>query len=280
MALLIRQEESPVALRAGVFSVGIHGLLILVLVFSFHIKTDTSMNVAQVELWDTLPTQNPKPVAKVTPPEPVVKPEPTPPVEPPKPVVEEKPQEEAPPKADIVVKKEPIKPAKPEKKDEKKPLPKVEDTPKVEKKPEVDKKPKETPKKQDDALKKLQASLLEEDSKADVPPTDNSAAKAAQAAALKGEINQYVDRVKLKIYGNINRQLCGNGKPVIIYNLHLMATGDLSGKPKLMKTSGNQACDEAIERAILQSDPLPKPPTEIFSEVREMEITFRPNDDV
>lgn len=278
MAYLIRQEESPVALRAGLFSVGMHALLIVVLVFSFRIKQDTTANVAQVELWDTLPSPVAKPVAKVKPPEPEVKPPPA--VEPPKPVVEEKPQEEAPPKPDIALKKEPIKPVKPEKKDEKKPLAKVEETPKPEKKPEVEKKPKESPKKQDDALKKLQESLLEEDSKADVPPTDNSAAKAAQAAALKGEINQYVDRIKAKIYGNINRQLCGSGKPVIIYSLHLMATGDLNGKPKLLKTSGNQACDEAIERAILQSDPLPKPPTEIFSEVREMEIKFRPNDDV
>ncbi|CAN0496040.1 unnamed protein product, partial [Phaeothamnion confervicola] len=46
---------------------------------------------------------------------------------------------------------------------------------------------------------------------------------------------------------------------------------------KLKKSSGNQAYDQAVERATLKSSPLPKPDRgELFA--RELTLRFRPLD--
>jgi colicin import membrane protein len=40
------------------------------------------------------------------------------------------------------------------------------------------------------------------------------------------------------------------------------------------------ACDDAVERAILESQPLPVPSqAEVFSQFRELKLKFRPNED-
>ncbi|MDH4234089.1 MAG: TonB C-terminal domain-containing protein, partial [Gallionella sp.] len=45
----------------------------------------------------------------------------------------------------------------------------------------------------------------------------------------------------------------------------------------LEKSSGNAAYDNAVERAILKSDPLPLPPDPaLFKEFRVLKLKFRP----
>jgi colicin import membrane protein len=265
---MIRKRENPVAWRAGLFSVLVHGLLLGILVVSVNWKSVRPMNVAEVELWDALPapTVKPAPAPKSEP----IKPEPAP--EKPEPVkVEPAPKPEMTEKADIALKaKKPeiVKPEPPAK-----PEPPKEDP---------DLKKKELQKKQQEALKKLQQSLLEEDSKAmqqeaKQQVADADAAKASQANA--GEVDKYIAQITNKIRHNVNRQLCGNGKPELEVAISLIPTGEVIGNPKLLKTSGIASCDEAVERAILQSQPLPLPSKpELFNQFRELKLKFRPND--
>jgi len=261
----IRAHENPLAMRAGALSVLVHGVLLAIFLVSFNWKTVQPLNIAEVELWDNLPSpvQEIKPIPEPPKPEPVVEPEP------PKPIIEPKPEPVPEPKAEIELKKEPIKePVKP--------------SPKVEKpKPDPAIKAKEAEKKRQEDIKKLQQMLAAEDQQqhqSEKNAAQEASDKAAQAAS-KGEVDKYGAKVKAKIYGYVNRQLCGTEKVSLTFSMTLLPTGELSGSPKLSKSSGIAACDEAIERAILQSDPLPPPPTEIFNQVRDLKIVFHPNAD-
>jgi colicin import membrane protein len=47
----------------------------------------------------------------------------------------------------------------------------------------------------------------------------------------------------------------------------------------LKKSSGNVAYDNAVERAILKSDPLPMPPdVQLFNRFRELNLVFKPTE--
>lgn len=260
---MIRAHENPLALRAGALSVLVHGVLLAILLVSFNWKTVQPMNIAEVELWDRLPSPEPviEPVPEPPKPEPVIEPEP------PKPIIEPKPEPVPEPKAEIQLKKEPVKEPSPKKVEKPKPDPAI--------------KAKEAEKKRLEEIKKLQQMLAAEDQqqqqseKNEVQDASNEAAQAAS----KGEVDKYGAKVKAKIYGYVNRQLCGTEKVSLTFNMTLLPTGELSGSPKLSKSSGIAACDDAIERAILQSDPLPQPPAEIFNQVRDLKIIFHPNAD-
>lgn len=275
-----KRRANPYKARAAALSLFVHLLLLALLLVSFEWKTQQPVMVAQVELWENLPAD--KPVAKPPQPQPV--PEPPKPEPKPEPQLEPKPEpkpEPAPepePQADIQVKKEPEKPKPP--KPEKKPEPK-----KPEKKPEP-KKPepkKPEPKKEDkvklDELKKLQQELLEESSQP-APAQKQGPTQSGANVANQGEIDKYLGQIRDKIRRNVNRQLCGTGKPELEVGISLMPTGEVIGVPRILKSSGLPACDEAIERAILQAQPLPVPAQpDLFSRFRDLRLKFRPNED-
>ncbi|MEY3650968.1 MAG: hypothetical protein RLZZ351_333 [Pseudomonadota bacterium] len=276
---MIRQHEKTIAWQAGAFTFLVHGILFALLLFSVHWKSVQPMNVAEVELWDTLPTTK----VSVQPPPPVVEPEPVKSVEALKPETKPEPPPAPEPKADIQIKKEAVKiPPKVEK---------PKEPPKPEKvKEEV--KPKEVPKKETkvdpDALKKLQQEMLAEDAKMDKqepaksagPAPVKPAATSQVGGANQNEVSKYVGLITNKIKQHVNKQVCGSGKPELIFNISLMPTGEVIGHPKLLKTSGMMACDDAVERAILESQPLPVPSqAEVFSQFRELKLKFRPNED-
>jgi len=56
----------------------------------------------------------------------------------------------------------------------------------------------------------------------------------------------------------------------------LLPTGDVL-EAKLVISSGHQAYDDAVLRAILKSSPLPKPDTQGLFE-RNLQLKFRPKD--
>lgn len=259
---MIRKHENPLALRAGALSVLVHIVLLTILLLSFNWKSVQPATVAQVELWDSLPT-----------PQPVIVPTPEPPK--PEPVIKEEPKPEPPPepKAEIEIKKKPPVEVKPK-----------EEKPRKEEKPKPD--PAELQKKkQDEALKKLQQELLTENTKVTQDEQKKEAQAAAQAhaaqtaAASKNEVDKYIGLVSSKIRPFVNKQLCGSGKPELIYEIALLPTGEISGSPRLLKGSGIAACDDAVERAIRQANPLPKPSADILGQVRDLNLKFRPNDD-
>jgi colicin import membrane protein len=263
---MIRAHENPLALRAGALSVLVHGVLLAILLVSFNWKTVQPASIAEVELWDSLPSPEPvmKPVPEPPKLEPVIEPEP-------KPVIESKPEPQPEPKAEIQIKKQPIKePVKP--------------PPKVEKpKPDPAIKAKEAEKKRLEEIKKLQQMLAAEDQQQQHQSEKNEAQevtdKAAQAASA-GEVNKYIARIQSKIRSKVNKQLCGTGNPELEVVIALMPTGEVNGNPQLLKRSGIEACDEAVERAILQAQPLPIPSEpDLFSQFRNLRLKFRPTAD-
>jgi colicin import membrane protein len=265
---MIRSYENPYAWPAGAMSLFVHALLLTLLLASFNWKTTQPMSVAQVELWDILPVT--KPVAKVKPV--VVKPQPP---EPPKPVVEEKPEPKPEPanKADIQIKKEVEKPKEKVVKPEK-PLEKAKDEPK----PKVDDK-----KQKEEALKKLQQELLAEDAKPVLYESKkqegkpDAALSAAAAQATANELNAAIAGIRNKIRQNVNNQPCGADDIELTYKIVVIPTGEIASI-NLVKSSKIPACDEAVERAIHSSEPLPMPKDpNLISQFRNLILPFRPN---
>ncbi|MDD2933477.1 MAG: cell envelope integrity protein TolA [Methylotenera sp.] len=267
---MLRQRENPDSFKAGALSISVHVVLLGALLISFNWKTTHPVSVANVELWDSLPTA----VQKTSPiPEPVEQP-----VVQPKPVVKEivkpEPVIEPEPKArvDIVIKKTPVE--KPVKKENPKEVKKPDALAELQKKLMQDELQKPQKQPSDDALKKLQQESLRED-KAEGDQKN----LAVKAAANAGVIGEFTNKIKAKIRGNVNKTLCGDGNPELKFEIGLLPGGGLSGNPKLVKSSGNAACDDAVGRAIMASEPLPVPTdTSLFSQFRNLKLTFRPND--
>ena len=261
---MIRAHENPLAWRAGIMSVLVHIVLLVILLVSFNWHSAQPLSVAQVELWDSLPDMQPS-----------IKPAPQPQPEPPKPVPvvkqvakpEAKPEPKLEPKAEIVLKKKPPVEVKPEK-------PKKVETPK----PDPAIKAREEEKKREEEIKKLQQEMLADDKNTQQEQHKNAAqaAEKAASAASASEAAKYGSLISAKIRPYVNKQLCGSGKPELIYEIILLPTGEIPGTPKLIKSSGIGACDDAVSRAILQSNPLPKPPPGMD---RDLELKFRPNDE-
>lgn|GEM_PF-2489501 len=92
-------------------------------------------------------------------------------------------------------------------------------------------------------------------------------------------IGNYTFLISRKIRSNVNRDLCRKGNPEIIFAIRLRRDGQLQSPPRLIQSSGNIICDTAIERAILQSLPLPVPrDSTAFEALQELHLLFRPND--
>jgi colicin import membrane protein len=273
-----RTREPSDNLKAGFFSISVHALLVALLFFSFNWKTAPPTSVAEVTLWDQLPQ------AVVTPPPPEVfaKEEPVPPEPEPAPIIEEK-QEEL--DNEIAMQKEREKKLAQER--EEKAQKKAEEAAKKAKALEQKKilaalmndmrdeplSKKSNEKATNEALKKLQQDALAEEGAASDQQASAAAAKNASV------MSEYQNKIRNKIRGNVNKTLCGNGNPELKFEIGLLPTGQLTGAPTLVKSSGNPTCDEAVERAIVASEPLPLPPdSSLFAQFRNLKLTFKPND--
>lgn len=268
--MMLRQRETPDSFKAGVYSVLVHALLLVALLISFNWKNTHPVSIAQVELWDSIPApvQKPLPVPEPVPQPPVVKEMPAP-----EPVVV--PEEKPAPKVEIAIEKKPVekKIEKPVKKEPPKPVPKVSDVLaklQEEARQEALKNKSIAKPNTNDALKKLQQESLNE---------EKMAGEQKASAASAGVVDEFKARIQAKIRSNVNKTLCGNANPELIFEIGLIPTGELSGAPKLVKSSGNSACDDAVERAIRVSEPLPLPQdASLFSQFRNLKLKFRPND--
>lgn len=273
---MLRQREKTVSFKAGALSVAVHGGLLLALLISFNWKTTHPVTIAEVELWDSIPnTAMPLP-------EPVV-PEQLPPVvkEPvPEPVVENKPDPV--PEVDIALEQKKQKDVEQKKIAEQlKKEKEIEQKKKIAEMKEAflkddlrvnDKAPKKA--NQNDAINKLQQEFL-----ADDKATGDQQINAAKATASAGVVNEYKAKIQAKIRANVNKTLCGEGNPQLVFDIGLLPTGELSGNPKLAKSSGSAACDDAVERAIIASEPLPLPSdASLFSQFRNLKLKFSPKD--
>jgi colicin import membrane protein len=265
---MLKSYEKEISLKAGAYAIAVHLALLGGLLISFNWKAaHPVLNVAEVELWESIPNSAPPP--------PLIQPKVEPKIEP-APVVKDVPEpkpeakvEE--PKVDIALEeKEELVQRKLEEKAEKlnkERLAAIQaDTLKDEKR---DSEKQLNDKKAKDELKKLQQELSAE---------GDQQALAAKASANAGIIDEYKRKIQDKIKGNVNNELCGDGKPVLKFKIDLLPSGELSGSPKLTKTSGLEACDDAVERAIMASQPLPLPDdVALKSQFRNLNLTFTPN---
>lgn len=296
---MLRPHESTDSWKAGALAIAVHVFLLGAMLVSLNWKAaHPVLNVTEVELWDKLPSTKPvinepfKPAPKpIVEEKPEIKPEVKPPE--PKPIVEKIPKPEE-PKVDIELekKKEELKQNELKKIKElkqKELMEKQKALDEQRKKDMLEKFQKETredelrekkalekkaTEKQLEALKKIQQDALSEENAA-----ENKQANAASAAASASVIGEYQDKIRSKIRGNVNKTLCGEGNPELRFTIGLLPTGDFSSAPKLTKSSGNSACDAAVERAIAASEPLPLPTDPaIYSKFRNLNLTFKPNE--
>ena len=270
---MIRKHENSDSWKAGALAIGVHAVLLAAMLISFNWKAaHPTATVTEVELWDKLPAPKiadmPKPEPK-----PVVQEKPELKLEP-KPVVEEKPKLEE-PKVNIALEKKKKELAQKEA-DKQKML--VEKR----KKDEAYKKLTEQMREEDlhnknvdekskkDAVKKLKQDVL-----SDVKATDDKQVSTANVSI----IGEYTEKIKAKIRNNVNKTLCGDGNPELRFEISVLPTGQLGSTPKITKSSGSDACDEAVGRAIIASEPLPLPEdASLKSQFKNLKLKFRPND--
>jgi colicin import membrane protein len=256
-------------------SILMHGVLLAVLVYgvSWQSRAPEAVSAELVQSLPPLPVET----QTATPP----KPAPQPPAEP-KP--QNKPEPKPEPKPDIAIKKP--EPKKLEKKPE---PPKPEPTPTP--KPKQEPKPKDAkPTPAEDPLKRL---LDQESKRLDQAKVknqlDQEAKRAAQAreeagrktstqaatTALGNAREDWANRIRGKVRGNISLPPAISGFPKAEFELELLPDGSIAREPRLTKSSGIPALDEAIKRAILKSDPLPLPAkAEVFE--RSLKLVFDP----
>ena len=255
---MIRKHENPLVIKAGALSVLVHGALLVLLVLSVNFKSAPPVSYSEVELWDTLPNQEPVKARAI-------------------PKIEEKIAE---PVSEPMIEKTIVEPIV-------KTIAKQEIKPDIQIKQEV-KKPKteavkvEKPKKDKDAMSALLAEMATEDNKAQVN-SSKKAEKALNQARIntesQGEIDKYKALIAEKIKNKVNKELCSIGNKKITVKISMMATGEVLGAPRVTSGSGSEACDQAIESAVLLAQPLPLPADkELFSQFRDLTLIFKPDE--
>jgi colicin import membrane protein len=243
----------PSLVPSAALAAAVHLLLLAILVFGVRWQSRPPETV-MVELW-----QPPAPVAEV----PRVEPPPAPPPEPPQPKAVQTPEPRLePPKPEIAVKA----PTPP------KAVAKPEPKPRPEAKPRPPAPPRE------DVQKRLREELAREQQALSVERERQSIKEQLQreqASAHAKAQADYIGRIVVKIRGNIVLPPAIRGNPEAIFDVVQLPTGEVLSA-KLRKSSGHRGYDEAVERAILKSSPLPKADAGLFS--RQLELKFRPLD--
>jgi colicin import membrane protein len=237
-ALPFGPRREPALLPAFVLAALVHLFLAAVMFLGVRWQSHRPETVV-VELWEAPP-----------PPPPVVEaPKPPPPQVEPEPLPAQKP--------DIAVK-----------------------APKPKPKPE----PKPAPKKDLDFQKRVNEQVaqeqraIDEQQRREAERREAARQQAVAAAARDRALAAWVDKIRAKIRGNIHLPSGISGNPEAIFDVTQLPTGEvISGSVRLRKSSGHKGYDDAVERAILKSSPLPKPDQLNLFE-RQLELRFRPQD--
>ncbi|MDR2838071.1 MAG: TonB C-terminal domain-containing protein [Azonexus sp.] len=249
--------QEPGKKKALTLTLLVHAALIGALFLGVQWKR-SQPETMDVELWSPTPQQ----ATRVEPPAP-----------PPKPVEAPKKPEppplkvETPKKPDIAVKEDKKKPEPP------KPQPPKPEPPKA--KPEA--KPETRPAPPVDAFKDA---LAREESERQATAEQNRRAAIAEAerkAAGQRGLETYAGKIRGKVRGNTVLPPNISGNPEAVFSVTQLPGGEVLAV-RLKRSSGNQALDAAIERAILKSSPLPKPDDPALFQ-RELEIKYKPFDE-
>ena len=239
-AAMFDERVDPGRLASIVLAAAMHLALFAVLVFGVRWQ-NRPPEAVQVELWSE-PAPAPVETRPAPAPEPLVaKPEP------------------AIPKPEIALKApEKVKPVP-------KPVPKAEPA-----KPKVD----ENRRRINQELAREQASLAVDREQQQLKERLARDATAANSAALA----TWMDRIRIHIRNRIRVDVAQavTGNPEAVFVVALLPSYEVL-KVSKVKSSGNAAYDEEVERAILKASPLPRADKpELFS--RELRLTFKPKD--
>ena len=246
-------------LVAGALALGVHAVFVLLLVFGMSWQTQHPAPV-MVDLWEALPPAPPAAARPSRPPAPapVRAPEPVKAAPAPQPVADEPPPPKAP---DIALEK---------KKAEAERLQKTQAMQLAEEKARADAAKKAQEKQLAEQKKRELLRQMEEEDLTRRMADEAAASKARQvklaeaAAASKRQaevasvVGQYRDLISAKVRGNIRLPDNLTGNPEVRFLVKLLPTGEVT-EVKPTKPSGNAAYDEAVERAIRKSSPLPLP---------------------
>lgn len=274
--------------KAWIGAIIVHVALIAGLVFSVRWKQVTHEPVAVELVAPVAPPVAVEPPSPVPPPPPAPTPPPPPPPPPPKAAPPPPPPQ--PTAADIARQKAVEKEAK-RKADEQKAADaakekakqdaakKVADADAAKKQNEV--RARELKAAQDKAAKEQQSvqaaaekQAKENAARAEAERAAKAAADAAAARARAKAEGDYVAKIRGKVRGNIILAAEVPGNPEAQFSVTQLPTGEVISVT-LTKSSGNRAYDEAVERAILKSSPLPKPDqADVFQ--RQLSLKFRP----
>jgi len=278
--------ENNDELQANLFSFAIHLALFLVMIFSVGWQTKTPY-YGELELWDSVPVQKKINKTQATPKKKIKQKQNTKVQK----SAEAKAKAKAQKEADIKLKKKKAaekKAAEKKAKKLKKQKAIKELKKKVLKQEKIDKLKKEMLEKEkverlqqqiieQQKIEKMQAELRESELKQQKKPALEGEDEV-KGGVNTGELNKYKLLIQQKIQQNVNQQLCGLDYITLEFRISLMPTGELLGQPKMTKSSKIKSCDDAVERAIIQSQPLPLPKDSgLFSKLKNLELKFHPN---
>ena len=164
--------------------------------------------------------------------------------------------------------------------------PEIKSEPKVEpvpQKPDIaverekkSKKPQNEPPLRFDTTQRIREQLAQEQQALKRTRERQEALKQFAPAADPAIDAAYADKIRTKIKLNIVLPPEIKGNPEAIFDVVQLPTGEVFSA-RLRKSSGNKAYDEAVERAILKSSPLPRPDRpEQFQ--RNLDLKFRPHE--
>lgn len=104
------------------------------------------------------------------------------------------------------------------------------------------------------------------------------AERAERAAAAGRVVDEYKGKIAAKIRSRIVMPPDVPDDARAEFEVTVLPGGSVLN-PRLVKSSGNAAYDNAVERAILKAQPLPLPPDgALFNRFREMKLGFRPKE--
>ena len=237
-ALPFAAPTEPGKLISIVLAVAVHLLLLAFLFYGIRWQNQKPEAIEVELVYAPPPTEAPARRQMEPLPEPVAEPTPVPP----------------PPKPDIALKEK----EKPKPKESPKPAPKDA--------------PKPLP-----FLKQLEQEFKQVTERKEAAAADQELAKikAMQATNARNKaIADYIGRIRGKIKGNIVLPPDLKGNPEAMFDVVQLPSGEILSA-KLKKSSGHTGYDNAVERAILKSSPLPRPErSDLFN--RDLELKFRP----
>ena len=239
----------PYQLPAGLLAVAVHAVFFALLYFGFTWQTQPARTIS-VELWQSLPE------VEIAPPAAPKIAEAIQPVQPKQPVQPVQPEKLTKPEI-----------ALPDKKDKKKVETKTNQ--------QIQEEQKQEKAEQRERIAAEQAA--QQAAQAAREGAEQAAReKAARDAALDAIVNEYIAKITAKIRRNVHMPPAVRDDASALFRVTLLPGGAVLSA-ELKKSSGNEAYDNAVERAILVSQPLPLPAdVEMFKRFRVLLLKFRP----